>query len=116
MRWNQGDLSGRRLLTRTRGERGRKKRGCEGGHTKKTDEAFGGLQEGDGVDACIGDGDVCEGLWQARRGGVGLGSGRQAGENRIKRLFEGTDVRERCRDRVPCQKMRVTTCRPSLSR
>jgi len=28
----------------------------KGGHTKKTDEALGGLQEGERVDACIGDG------------------------------------------------------------
>jgi hypothetical protein len=46
-------------------------------HTEKTDEAFGGLQEGEGVDALIGDGDVGEGLGKK-------GSSGQAW--RIKRL------------------------------
>jgi hypothetical protein len=40
-------------------------------HTEKTDEALGSLQEGECVDALIGDGDLCEGL--KRRGRSGLG-------------------------------------------
>ena len=39
----------------------------KGIHTEKTDEALGSLQEGEGVDALIGDGNLCEGL--GRRGG-----------------------------------------------
>jgi hypothetical protein len=35
---------------------------CKGRHTEKADEAFRSTQEGGGVDASIGDGDVCEGL------------------------------------------------------
>jgi hypothetical protein len=35
---------------------------CKGRHTEKADEALRSTQEGQGVDASIGDGDVCEGL------------------------------------------------------
>jgi hypothetical protein len=42
-----------------------------GTHTEKTDEALGSFQEGECVDALIGDGDLCEGL--RRRGRSGLG-------------------------------------------
>jgi len=35
---------------------------CKGRHTEKADEANRSTQEGEGVDAGIGDGDVCEGL------------------------------------------------------
>jgi hypothetical protein len=55
MRWSQGYL--KQVLTRC--ERGTI---CKGGHTEKADEAFRSTQEGEGVDACIGDGDVCERL------------------------------------------------------
>jgi hypothetical protein len=35
-------------------------------HTEKTDEALGSLQEGEGVDTLISDGNLCEGLKKAR--------------------------------------------------
>lgn len=55
MRWSQGDLKW--MLTRCDG-----RRICKGRHTEKADEALRSLQEDEGVDASIGDGDVCEGL------------------------------------------------------
>jgi hypothetical protein len=64
MRRSQGDLK-RQLL----GAR-RKPIYKKGKHTEKTDEAFGSFQEGEGLDALIGDGDLCEGL--RRHGGSGL--------------------------------------------
>lgn len=39
---------------------------CKGGHTEKTDEAIRSLQEGEGVDAFIGDGNLCERLGEKR--------------------------------------------------
>jgi hypothetical protein len=62
MRWSQGDLE-----TDNHSLDAGRENGCtKETHTEKTDEAFGGLQEGEGVDALIGDGDVGEGL--GRRG------------------------------------------------
>jgi hypothetical protein len=55
MRWSQGYLE----QTLTRGSRGTT---CKGGHTEKADDALRSTQEGEGVDACIGDRDVCERL------------------------------------------------------
>jgi hypothetical protein len=55
MRWSQGDLKW--VLTRCE-----RRRICKGRHTEKADEAFRSTQEGDGVDASIGDGNVCERL------------------------------------------------------
>jgi hypothetical protein len=55
MRWNQGDLKW--VLNRCEG-----RRICKGRHTEKADEAFRSTQEGEGVYASIGDGNVCEGL------------------------------------------------------
>jgi len=54
--------------------REKEKRRVTGIHTEKTDEAFGSLQEGEGVDALIGDRNVCEGL--RRRGQTWLGENR----------------------------------------
>lgn len=31
-------------------------------HTEKANDALRSLQEGEGVDACVGNGDICEGL------------------------------------------------------
>jgi hypothetical protein len=39
-----------------------RRRICKGGHTEKADEAFRSTQESNGIDASIGDGDICEGL------------------------------------------------------
>ena len=58
MRWSQGDLvTEKKKVQREKGNRCAKKV-----HTKKTDETLGSLQEGEGVDALISDGNVCEGL------------------------------------------------------
>lgn len=73
MRWSQGYLE-----TDNHSLDAGRENGCtKETHTEKTDEAFGGLQEGEGVDALIGDGDVGEGLGKK-------GSSGQAW--RIKRL------------------------------
>jgi hypothetical protein len=78
-----------------------RRRTCKGRHTEKADEALRSTQEGGGVDACIGDGDICE------------------------RLIRGSDCRismvgrgETDGDGVKIGRhlgMRVTTCRPSWS-
>jgi hypothetical protein len=65
MRRSQGDLETKRIARREK-----KKRHVTGIHTKKTDEAFGSLQEGEGVDALISDGNIREGL--RRRVRLGL--------------------------------------------
>jgi hypothetical protein len=55
MRWSQGYLKW--VLTRCK-----RRRIYKGRHTEKADEAFRSTQEGGGVHASIGDGDVGEGL------------------------------------------------------
>jgi len=56
MRRSQGDLETKKIARREK-----EKRRAKVIHTKKTDEAVGSFQEGEGVDALIG-GNVCEGL------------------------------------------------------
>jgi hypothetical protein len=52
-------------------------------HTEKTDEALGSLQEGEGVDALIGDGNLCEGLEKE-------GAGRSELSDEIKSIVSKT--------------------------
>jgi hypothetical protein len=54
MQWSRGDLVGAdysQMRTYAREK-----------HTKNANEALGSLQEDEGVDACVGNGDICEGL------------------------------------------------------
>ena len=57
MRWSQGYLDTEKIARREKEERCAKVI-----HTKKTDEAVGSFQKGEGVDAFISDGNVREGL------------------------------------------------------
>lgn len=73
---------------------------CKSRHTEKAYEAFRSTQEGEGVDACIGDGDVCKRLIRGSEGRIGK-------DRRDK--TDGNSVKIGCH--------RVKTCRrPSLSR
>jgi hypothetical protein len=70
------------------------------GHTEKADEAFRSTQEGEGVDACIGDGDVRERLIRGSESRISMDRRGKTDGNRVK---------------IGCH--RVKTCRrPSWSR
>ena len=102
MRRSQGDLETKKIARREE-----EKRRAKVIHTKKTDEAVGSFQEGEGVDALIGDGNVCEGL--RKKDGVRLW--------RIQLWFEthGNGVKIGCHVTKKNLKACLKRVRPSLS-